>query len=279
MKINYLVYTSDLTKYPLVKKYKSSGIETISACDPRSALYIATGIAAKQNDCVLVIVNSSNESRSAFSGMTEAYYRNLPIILLTIGQHLDYNIEIADVAKTHYVIDNYQDLEELEFNQFPAHVELKDDSYTVKAKQSCHKLENCLSQTLNANHYLYFSNRIDTAGYDYQCKVVNGGLPNCYEGTIANVLGASLAKMHSRYIAVMTEKELMLDINTLGNINMNNSLLLFVLSNDEKDLIMNVPKSIDFKTYTIRENDLVKDFLVKVINNNRKSILRIIKES
>lgn len=279
MKIDYLVHTSDLNQYQLVKRYRNAGVETVSVCDPRSALYVATGIAAKRNDHVLVMVNSSNESRSTFSGMTEAYYRNLPIILLTIGQELDYHRELADVVKCHYVIDDEEDIEKLEFDQFPAHVELKTKLSINKGKTSCIGLEKYLSQILNKEHYLYFSQSIETDSNHYQCKVVNGGTANCYEGTIANVLGASLAKNHSRYIAVMTEKEFLLDINTLGNINMNDSLLLIAISCNKNSLIMNVPKSIDFKTYHVKEEELAQDLLVDLINNNHRTILRIEKES
>ena len=62
--IKHIVYTSYLDLRSYFPDYKG---EIISALDSRSAVYIATGIAAQNKEAVVVLLKSSNASRSAFS--------------------------------------------------------------------------------------------------------------------------------------------------------------------------------------------------------------------
>ena len=120
--IKHIVYTSDLDLRSYLPSFMG---ESISALDPRSAVYIGTGIAAQNNEIVVVLLKSSNASRSAYSGMTEAYYRNLPIILVTVGRELDYSVELNDVINSHYVVSSFKEIENLSDLVLPAHIELE----------------------------------------------------------------------------------------------------------------------------------------------------------
>lgn len=62
-----------------------------SSIDERSAVYMAIGIAEECNEPVAVICTESTASRNFFPGLTEAYYRKLPIIAIT-GVHRYYQI-------------------------------------------------------------------------------------------------------------------------------------------------------------------------------------------
>ena len=108
--IKHIVYTSDLDLHSYFPDFKS---ESIPALDPRSAVYIGTGIAAQNREPVVVLLKSSNASRSAFSGMTEAYYRNLPIILVTVGRELDYSNELNDVVNSHYIVSSIKEIDNI----------------------------------------------------------------------------------------------------------------------------------------------------------------------
>lgn len=59
-----------------------------SVIDERAAVYTATGIAYETNEPVVVACTGATAARNFMSGMTEAYYRNIPIIALTF---FDYN--------------------------------------------------------------------------------------------------------------------------------------------------------------------------------------------
>lgn len=61
--------------------------ELYSAYDERSAAYMACGMAAESGEPVALSCTQATASRNYFSGLTEAYYRKLPILAITSTQH------------------------------------------------------------------------------------------------------------------------------------------------------------------------------------------------
>lgn len=59
-----------------------------SSVDERSAAYIACGIAAETGEPVAISCTGATASRNYLPGLTEAYYRKLPILAVTSTQHL-----------------------------------------------------------------------------------------------------------------------------------------------------------------------------------------------
>lgn len=59
-----------------------------SAADERSAAYIACGIAAETGEPVALSCTGATASRNYLPGLTEAYYRKLPVLAVTATQHL-----------------------------------------------------------------------------------------------------------------------------------------------------------------------------------------------
>lgn len=81
-----------------------------SAVDERSAAYIACGIAAESGEAVALSCTGATASRNYMPGLTEAYYRKLPILAITSSQHLghaynmypqmiDRSVEPNDICK------------------------------------------------------------------------------------------------------------------------------------------------------------------------------------
>lgn len=62
--------------------------EMYSSVDERSAAYIACGLAAESGETVVLTCTEATASRNYFPGLTEAYYRKLPILVIT-GTHGD----------------------------------------------------------------------------------------------------------------------------------------------------------------------------------------------
>ncbi len=60
-----------------------SFFKTYSVVDERSAAYVATGIAFETGESVVITCTEATASRNYLSALTEAYYRNLPIIACT----------------------------------------------------------------------------------------------------------------------------------------------------------------------------------------------------
>lgn len=60
--------------------------EIYSSVDERSAAYIACGLSAESGEPVVLTCTGATASRNYYSGLTEAYYRKLPIVALTSHQ-------------------------------------------------------------------------------------------------------------------------------------------------------------------------------------------------
>ena len=62
--------------------------EVYSSVDERSAAYIACGLSAESGEPVVLTCTGATASRNYYSGLTEAYYRKLPILAVTASQEL-----------------------------------------------------------------------------------------------------------------------------------------------------------------------------------------------
>ena len=60
--------------------------EIYSSVDERSAAYIATGLAAESGEAVVLTCTGATASRNYYPGLTEAYYRALPVLAITASQ-------------------------------------------------------------------------------------------------------------------------------------------------------------------------------------------------
>lgn len=74
--------------------------EMYSSVDERSSAYMACGIAAESGEPVMLSCTGSTASRNYYPGLTEAYYRKLPVLAVTshqgsdrIGQLITQNID------------------------------------------------------------------------------------------------------------------------------------------------------------------------------------------
>lgn len=61
-----------------------------SSVDERSAAYMACGMAAESGEPVVITCTEATASRNYLSGLTEAYYRKLPVCAITAAQDRDY---------------------------------------------------------------------------------------------------------------------------------------------------------------------------------------------
>lgn len=64
-----------------------SFFEIYSSVDERSAAYMACGLARESGEPVALSCTGATASRNYISGLTEAYYSNLPIVAITSTQH------------------------------------------------------------------------------------------------------------------------------------------------------------------------------------------------
>ena len=94
----------------VVSMQRDSWFEMYSAADERSAAYMACGLAAESGEPVVLSCTGATASRNYVPGLTEAFYRHLPIVAITsteritaIGHHvpqiIDRSVIQNDIAK------------------------------------------------------------------------------------------------------------------------------------------------------------------------------------
>lgn len=116
---NVLILLSLLKKHGIHKAVVSPGttniafvsgmqrdayFEVYSSVDERSAAYIACGLAAESGEPVILSCTGATASRNYMSGLTEAFYRKLPILAVTsmqaaskIGHHIPQIVDRSSV--------------------------------------------------------------------------------------------------------------------------------------------------------------------------------------
>lgn len=90
--------------------------EIYSSVDERSAAYIACGLAAESGEPVALTCTGSTASRNYAPGLTEAFYRKLPVLAITATQHpgrvdngygqvMDRSCPMKDMVKKSVLVD------------------------------------------------------------------------------------------------------------------------------------------------------------------------------
>ncbi len=88
-KIKKVVASPGTTNIRLVASMQQDDwFEMYSAPDERSAAYMACGLSAKSKEPVVLSCTGATASRNYFPGLTEAYYRKLPVLAITSTQHI-----------------------------------------------------------------------------------------------------------------------------------------------------------------------------------------------
>lgn len=87
--IKKIVASPGTSNMPLVASAQQDDFfEVYSSVDERSAAYIACGMAAEKNEPVVITCTGATASRNYMSGLTEAFYRKLPILAITSTQDI-----------------------------------------------------------------------------------------------------------------------------------------------------------------------------------------------
>ena len=85
--IRKIIASPGTTNLTLVTSLQHDGFfEIYSSVDERSAAYIACGMAAESGEPVVLSCTGATASRNYFSGLTEAFYRKLPVLAVTSTQ-------------------------------------------------------------------------------------------------------------------------------------------------------------------------------------------------
>ena len=110
-KIKKVIASPGATNIRLVASMQQDDFfEMYSAVDERSAAYIACGMAEESGEPVVLTCTGATASRNYIPGLTEAFYRKLPVVAITSTQHygrvgqnvaqvIDRSHPLADIVK------------------------------------------------------------------------------------------------------------------------------------------------------------------------------------
>ncbi|MFA0476471.1 thiamine pyrophosphate-binding protein [Vibrio breoganii] len=98
--------------------------EMYSAVDERSAAYMACGLAAESQEPVVISCTGATASRNYLPGLTEAYYRKLPVLAITsmqdtakvghlVAQVIDRSSVQNDITKTSVTLPTVKDADDV----------------------------------------------------------------------------------------------------------------------------------------------------------------------
>ncbi len=278
-KIKKLIYCDSIENSSFIQKAIKGNFECYKYSDARSVAYIGTGMSAELCVPVVIVSDGNNESRSLFPGITEAFYRGLPIIAVVISNNdkLDWSLFFKDTVKAFFSISCQNSkrktidmIDKLLYGEKPCffeidcteeceYLEKQELKYNYYKKYNADDLLKNLSQYLDESASLYIGNDIQFDNIDFKCKVVmNRGVSGNY-GTLSMTLGASLCKQRSKYIGLVTENEFFHEMNTLGNKCMNNKVVYIVIVEKEEKLIIDYAKNLNFNYITYEKiGDIIK---------------------
>lgn len=109
--IKKIVVSPGTTNIALVASVQNDPFFQLFSCvDERSAAYMACGLAAESGEAVALSCTGATASRNYMPGLTEAYYRKLPVLAITsmhsfhavghnAAQHLDRTRQPVDLVK------------------------------------------------------------------------------------------------------------------------------------------------------------------------------------
>lgn len=137
--ISKVIASPGSTNAPFVVSMQNdSYFEMYSSVDERSAAYMACGLAEESGEPVILSCTGATASRNYLPGLTEAFYRKLPILAITstqaiskIGHHnaqiIDRSVipnDVANLSVTLPIVKDENDLWECEVNINKAILEL-----------------------------------------------------------------------------------------------------------------------------------------------------------
>lgn len=106
-KIKKVIASPGTTNMALVASMQNDRyFEMYSAVDERSAAYMACGLAEESGEPVVISCTGATASRNYISGLTEAYYRKLPILAITsmqpfsrVGHNIAQTVDRSKIQK------------------------------------------------------------------------------------------------------------------------------------------------------------------------------------
>lgn len=252
--IKHIVISKGLARKGIQSQFEQAGFIVENILDSRSAGYVVTGICAEKREPVVLITENNNDSRNCYSSLTEAYYKKLPIVFLTIntGHSLNYINELRDTTIATFLVNknNPFDASIIDLcieKSMPVHIVIEEN---IGLPNNERDISDDITIISNTSNYIYLSNSFIVNSTLNIRKNVAGGC----DGIISNILGASLSGNFKKYIGVSTDEEILHDLNALGNRFMNDFVSFLVYYMNSQEIIVDYARDLGFVIYEGKNN-------------------------
>ena len=248
--VKTILCSEELRDSNIIKKMQDDKrIHIISYQDARTVGYVGTGIAADGGKPVVIVCNEG-DARSLAPAQTEAFYRQLPVMFLIIRRSVALNntSPLNDISNYNYYITKTDSPIEVQRIMDSAFCQLLQQGKPViqifcelgdedKALQNF-QLQKRIDTVVDAcgDNYYY------VVSYDFfksfKSKALNVYTMKNTESSIGYLsyyLGTLLSESGNG-IAVITEDEFLLDINTLGSRHYPDNTCVIVMCKSKQDM-------------------------------------------
>lgn len=165
--------------------------EIYSAIDERAAAFMACGLAEEADEPVILTCTGATASRNYIPGLTEAYYRHLPVLAVTSTQHAgrvgNYVAQVIDRSK------QFQDMVKKSYQILTVHSE-EDKQHTITTiNDAILELYHNEKGPVHINLFTTYSNNFITKklpSYRVIRRVVKEGFPEIPKGNIGIFVGS-----------------------------------------------------------------------------------------
>lgn len=233
------------------------GIPYVEGIDERSAGYIATGMSHEANEPVAILCSGNSTFRNLTSAMTEAYYRKLPILVITIDNNadlIDQTVNPQDIFATHYCVSHITTLPDVDKiienvlvnvnNDKSVFLELsgyKKNIEEFKYETHVSHIDSSLYSDDEINQILSFipqtscvhvGRKISENQKTTIKKIIaevycNDGV-NAEDGRLATLIGSSVVAKSQLHVGIFSEDECIYDLNMFGNRHVGSNVIVFI---------------------------------------------------
>ncbi len=209
--------------------------------DARTAAYMACGMAIESLQPVALLCEYGENLFNYFSGLTEAYYRKLPLIVISFLYKKRKSLRFPnDIFTCHYTIELIQN--EKELPTFPKHlngpiyIEVLQTEQTKL--QQFEKIKNPF-RLLNKDSQNYRFYEEENGSYGYLSRLIGFSLDNksqmCFGYTNSDIA--------------------LLDMNSLGNRHIDGNLIIAICSGKDSSAIKSYVTSLGYAYYCLEHEE------------------------
>lgn len=289
----HVICPSATEVFPKLKEGIKDAFEIL---DERSAGYIATGMCDEINSPVVIWCADNESIRNLFPAITEGYYRKLPLLVVALSSRTNVNHSVNPIDTFRYYAHNLGDKNSDLNNDIKNAVDflfcnIKGPVYFSLYNRIPNKKDYLVKEDLTQKLKIDVSEIIKIIPTK---TCVHLGKDLCYnenhilneiknqsertsqDGNLSMLIGSSLINQDQLHIGIFTEKEIVYDLNMMGNRHIGKNLIIINLCGGEKSSLINYAQKMQFEVDR-KEFHNVKEIAPKLTIGNKPKYFEIVK--